>query len=159
MVDAQTISVVFAGISIGLAAIYYSMNIKNQRDTRQAQLLMSIYSRWHDLSFTQVDVEVSSYEITNWDESIERYGVEGYAKCLVLARYYEGLGVLVHRNLIDVYIVDDLMSESILNFYEKFKPVIIERRKRGSPQFVEWTEYLYYRIKAIVEQQHPELKT
>ena len=159
MVDAQSISIIFAGISIGLAAIYYAMNIKNQRDTRQAQLFMSIYSRWHELGFTEVDVEVSSYEITNWDESLERYGAEGYAKVLVMARYYEGLGVLVHRNLIDVNMVDDLLSESVLKFYRKYEPVILERRRRDSPQFGEWTEYLYNRIKTIVEQQHPELIT
>ena len=52
MVDVQTISIVFAGLSIGVAAIYYTLTLRNtqraqqiQIDTRQAQLFMNIYNQ------------------------------------------------------------------------------------------------------------------
>ena len=51
MVDFQTISIVFTGLSISKAAFYYISALRNSRmtqehalETRQAQLYMQIYS-------------------------------------------------------------------------------------------------------------------
>ena len=48
MVDAQTISIIFAGVSMGVAAIYYTLNLRNTIKTRQAQLFMSLYDTYMD---------------------------------------------------------------------------------------------------------------
>lgn len=77
-----------------------------------------------------------------------------------MGNFYEGIGVLVKRKLIDVNLVDDLMSGFILRSWEKIEPIIKEFRERENwPQAWEWIEYLYHQIKPIVEEQHPELKT
>lgn len=74
--------------------------------------------------------------------------------------FYEGIGVLLKRKLIDKTLVDDLMSSSITMLWEKMEPLIRERKERANwPQIAEWFEYLYNEIKPIVEEQHPELKT
>ena len=51
MVDAQTISIIFAGVSIGLAAIYYMMTLRNQDRTRQTQLFMSLFETYMEESY------------------------------------------------------------------------------------------------------------
>ena len=52
MVDAQTLTTMFGGIGVGVAAIYYVMtlraqqaNMKQTLQTRQAQMFMSIYEQ------------------------------------------------------------------------------------------------------------------
>jgi hypothetical protein len=35
MVDAQTVSIVFAGLSIGIAAIYYTLTIRNSQRNQE----------------------------------------------------------------------------------------------------------------------------
>jgi hypothetical protein len=68
------------------------------------------------------------------------------------------LGVLVKRGFIDVAIVDDLMSGQVVSFWEKFRPIYVEaRRRRNWPQLVEWVEYLYREVKGIMEKQNPTL--
>ena len=58
MVDVQTLSIVFAGLSIGLAAIYYMMTLRNQDRTRQTQLFMQIYDRYMDKEFQAIEAEI-----------------------------------------------------------------------------------------------------
>jgi hypothetical protein len=78
-----------------------------------------------------------------------------------IAIFFEGVGVLVKRKLVDPSLVDDLMSDMVLRFWEKFgEPMIKIRQVRDNyPQYFEHVEYLYSVIKPIVESQHPELKT
>jgi hypothetical protein len=44
--------------------------------------------------------------------------------------FYKGICVLVKRKLIDVTLVDDIMSESVVKYWEKFQPLIGELRTR-----------------------------
>jgi hypothetical protein len=64
----------------------------------------------------------------------------------------------VKRGFIDVAIVDDLMSGQVVSFWEKFRAIYVEsRRRRNWPQLAEWVEYLYREVKGIMERQHPEI--
>ena len=77
-----------------------------------------------------------------------------------VAVFFEGVGVYVKRGLIDVSMVDDLMSEAIMSFCDKSKPIIYETRTRNNlPQFGEFVEHLANEVKAIIEKQHPKLAT
>jgi hypothetical protein len=155
MVTVETVSIVFTGLSISLAALYYVMTLRNTNITRQAQLFMQLYNRWDSSEFVKFWFDFQDKEISDY-ESDKEYAVAFRA----LARFIEGIGVLVKRNLIDITLVDDLMSANIIDFWETAGPAIRELRvQTNKPQYGEWAEYLYKRIKPIVEQQHPELKT
>ena len=79
---------------------------------------------------------------------------------LSIGYFFDGLGVLVRRRLIDISLVDDLMSSSIFWLWEKMEPIVRERRKRRSrPQIWEWVEYLYNEMKGRekTEQNSPKM--
>jgi hypothetical protein len=62
--------------------------------------------------------------------------------------FFEGLGVLVRRKLIDMDLVDDLFSAPILQTWEKVAPVVKGMRElQKSPAVGEWFEYLYNEMK------------
>jgi hypothetical protein len=64
----------------------------------------------------------------------------------------------VKRGLVDVALVDDLMSGHVVASWQRFGPIIIESRKiMNWPQNGEWWEYLYHEVNEIMEKQHPEL--
>jgi hypothetical protein len=93
-------------------------------------------------------------------EDFHTYDVEDVVGVRMLARFYEGIGVLVKRNLIDINMVDDVLSGDVMRYWEHLEPFMLEYRKHLNwPQAAEWVEYLYKQIKSIVEEQHPELKT
>ena len=171
MVDAQTISIVFAGLSIGLAAIYYMLTLRNsqkaqqlQLETRQAQLFMQIYYTWSSRENINVRRELRTWTWTDYDDFIKKYGEANNSEANTLfqelATWFEGIGVLIKRKLIDPAFVDDLMSGHTLWGWEKFGSFVRERRVRDNlPYYYEFWEYLYDEVSAIAHKQHPEIKT
>ncbi len=81
-----------------------------------------------------------------------------YSAFLNVGTFFEGLGVLVKRGLVNKYMVDDLFSGYLLRYWEKYGPIAIEFRRRYNwPSAWEWVEYLYNEIRVIAVSQHPEL--
>ena len=59
----------------------------------------------------------------------------------------EIIGYMVHHNLINVQVVDDLAGGAILSFWSRAKNWSQERRKRiGYDEFFEWCEWLVTQI-------------
>jgi hypothetical protein len=170
-VSLQTLLTYLTLISIPVGVFYHIMTLRNTRknqelqlETRQAQLFMQTYHKWIDKDLNLANTKVERYEWQDFDDFMRKYGPEAdinaYSDFTRLAAYFEGIGVLVKRGLIDPHIVDDLMSINIIQFWEKYENLAIEFRERwNAPQVIEWVEYLYNQIKPIAEQQHPELKT
>jgi hypothetical protein len=167
MVDPVTLQmlrdiVTIAGVGIGL--VYYILNLRNARKTRQAQLFMQLYETYMDERFQVAEAEMlQDWEWKDFEDFRERYGYKNpkhYGSFTKEGTFFEAIGVLVNRGMIDITLVDDLMSGSVLFWWNKFGPLNIEiREKMNWPQNAEWIEYLYNRIKVIAEQQHPELRT
>ena len=96
------------------------------------------------------------------EEFIEKYGPytnrEKYLVWLSRANFYEGIGILVKRGLIDVTMVDDLISGPLMLFWEKRAgPIAMEFRERyNNPAALEWVEYLYHEVKRVRDKEHPD---
>ena len=158
-------------ISIMIGIIYYILtlrtNQKNQQlalETRQAQLFMQVYNRWTDQEFNENYLSIINREYRHFDEWIEKYGQKnnpkGTARARTVGQYFEGIGILVKRGLIDPALVDDMMSGLVLTWWDKVKSRVYSGRERwNAPQTLEWSEYLANEIRSIAERQHPELKT
>ena len=159
--DVITIFGVIAGFS------YYVLTVRNSRktqkhqlETRQAQLFMQMYNRWNTLEMrTQFDLVMAS-EWKDYDDFVDYSRDREYMTGFyIVAGFIEGIGVLVNKGLIEAGLVDDLLSGSLMRYWEKLEPVVFEiRARRNWPQYGEWGEYLYCQIKSIYEQQHPELE-
>ena len=165
------ISIIFAGLSIAASILYYASVLRNanktqqmQLETRQAQLFMQIYSTWSSRESIKIRKELGTWTWTDYDDFIQKYGEannpEANHSFEELGNWYEGIGVLIKRKLIDPAFVDDLISGTTLWGWEKFGSIVRERRVRDNfPYFYEFWEYLYDEVSAIAHKQHPELKT
>ena len=169
MVSIETISIVFTGLSISLAAFYYINSLRNaqenqrlQLETRQAQLYMNTWQLIFQKRVQDSTMLAISLEYNNYDDFIAKYGKdanpEAYDLLTVHENYMEGLGVLVREKLVSIRLVTLFSSGSIRMGWEKLKPYIMESRKRLNwPRYGIEYEYLY---NAMIEyaEQHPELQ-
>ena len=172
----ETIAFVLTGIGLTVSIVYYANVLNNANktrelqlkaqelaiETRQAQLFMDIYRTWSSMETIRIRRELETLAWTDYDDFIQKYGVinnpDAYSSFQKLGAWYEGIGVLVKRKLIDPTFVDDLMSGAILWSWETFGSIVKERRVRNNaPQYYEFWEYLYDEISAIAHKQHPEL--
>ena len=164
MVDYSTLSIVFTGLSISIAAFYYIMTLRNtqrnqqlQLETRQVQLFMSIYNGW-DEKLSNALYEIMSWEWEDFDDFWEKYGWmhnrEKYtAYVSPLTIYFEGLGVLIKEGHLDIRYVALLISGVTRMFWEKIGPFVLEAREKfGNPAYMSETEYLYIKLIQYLEE-------
>ena len=136
MVDIQTISILITATSVTLAAIYYILTVRiNQRNSRitltnnmmQTMLSEEAQRRWIDLI---------NMEWTDYDDFERKYGSDvnpdNYAKRSAVWSSCNVLGHLLKTNVVDAETFYPTGAIYALWIWEKFKPIILEHRKRYS---------------------------
>jgi len=144
MVDIQTVSIVIASASVVAAAIYYILQIRHQTRMRQTDLIMRLYSRYGSEGFQKTFDKFRRREATSFHDYEEKYGL---AEWIAIGTFFEGIGILLHRKLIDIGLVDDLFTAPIKLAWGEMKDSIIEARKEYGPTVFEWFEYLANEMK------------
>jgi len=93
-----------------------------------------------------------------FNDFIGKYGREANPKAWYslgsVGAFFEGIGVLVHRKVIDAELVGELMSRHVAFFWEKIKPISYEMRRRLKLPVDLWLEYLYTQMKPIADKQY-----
>ena len=151
MVDIQTVSIAIASASVFIAATYYILQIRHQAKLRQTDLVMRLYSTFGSKEFQDAWTRIESIEFKNYDEYVKKSGLGDYVQC---ATFFEGIGVLLQKKLIDINLVDALFSEPLKHMYERMKPIIEGNREQFHSQRVfENFEYLYNEMKKREQRQ------
>jgi hypothetical protein len=141
MVDIQTVSIAIASTSVVAGVIYYALQIRQQTKTRQTDLVIRLYTTFASKEMRQTWERITTREYMDFNTYREKFGLSDVNE---IGWFFEGVGVLLYRKLIDIAVVDDLFSSPIKISWEKMKPVAEgERKQFGRPQIWEWWEYLY----------------
>jgi hypothetical protein len=158
-----------AATGVLVAAAYYVMNIqtnkKNQElmlktqqqtlETRQAQLFMQLFDRWAGSEFA-LQYGKACYEIypkcNNNPEELnrffyksvnEQFNPDFFLTFHQLTLFFEGVGVLVRKDLVSIDLVERLFYDRIIWFWEMMKPRITFVRKSFGSKHLEDLEWLY----------------
>ena len=149
--------VAISGVLIALT--YYIINIRHQRETRQAQLNMDIYKEL--LTETEIMYLIMDMEYDDFEDFERKYGRDNNPKAndritkhMLLV---EGVGVLVREGYVSVRIVALLTSGLVRIGWEKLRDYVYEMRKRSFPRWSSEYEYLYNTLMEYAEK-HPELQ-
>jgi len=119
-----------------IALTYYALTIRNQNRTRQAQLLWSIYDNYRSIESRRQSMEISSWEWEDIDDFFEKYGQQNNPEAWTLwttkAALFNGIGILLKRNLIDIKLLDDLLTNSVDRHWNAMKmgAILLEWRTR-----------------------------
>ena len=140
MVDIQTASVVIASAGVLIGAAYHIFEIRHQTRLRQTDLIMKLFSQFGSREYQESWQQIMNSEIKDYGDLVKKHGLANVWEVVML---FEGMGTLVHRRLVDISVVDDLVSGPIKSTWEKMMPIIESYRKQANqPQFCEWFEYL-----------------
>lgn len=156
MVDYQTISIVFTGLSISIAAFYYISTLRNAQRNQQQQLearKLEMFMRLHQSKYDQKGLEtiftLMNQEWDNYEDYMRKYGgVTGHPEVAAALEawlsYFDGIGLLVKEDMIDLDTVYDIAYSRILLLWFKFETIIKEFRKPpwGLPDYGQNLEYL-----------------
>lgn len=135
-------SVVIAATSVVVASIFYIFQIRNQTRVRRADLVIRLYATFDSLDFQEAFHRIYWAEFHDYDSLVEV--TEGRRQILTyLFTFYDQVGVLLRRGLIDFDLVDALLGNSARQLWEKIAPAMEEARTRYDPRLYENFEYLY----------------
>jgi len=153
MVDIQTVSIAIASAGVFLAAVYYILQLRHQSKLRQTDLVMKLYSEFGSKDILEAYPKFFSLEFKDFNDFRDKYPRNAFMQTPAWVSYhmncmfYERVGILLHRKLIDIKLVDDLFGRFIKNDWEKVKPIAEGIRKEETEKYYEWFEYLYNEMK------------
>jgi len=153
MVDVQTVSIVIASASVVAGIIYYSFQVRHQTKVRQTDLVMRLYSTYGSNEFREALIKVMSLQFEDYEDYVKKYGPwfsdePAHKAMAMVAMYFEGIGILLYRKLIDTSLAYDLFCTPSRIFWEKMKPVMLGLRREAKDLSVFcWFEYLYNELK------------
>lgn len=156
LVMLQSASYVAASMGVLVAAIYYILNLRATLQTRQAQLFMQSFNLWLASKFDDKLTDLLfRQKWSDYDDWKEKFGPvnnpQAASNYTSVDTFFEGLGTLVRRRLIDPGLVDDLMGGDIIAYWSKMRPIAEGLRREYMSTFSENSEYLYDVVKKIYE--------
>lgn len=158
MLDVSTISKVVEATFILIGILIAVIQLRNLNKTRQTELFMNLYETFRNREFQRQYAEIIfQHKWKDFDDWLKKYGpvtnIEAFSSWISVPAYFEGIGVLLDRKMIDMSLVDDMLSTQTLLLWEKIEPITKEYRERVKrPQLWEWFEYLYDEMKKREQQ-------
>ena len=133
MSEYQTLSIVLTGIGMIIALTYYSLQIRNQNRTRQAQLLMQIYSRLDTPEKSRAFLNLVTWEFTDFEDFLKKCDpLKKSEEAYILNTFmvtFDGIGTLVKEGFIDIHPVATLLGGGAVLFWSKFDHIKEDIRK------------------------------
>lgn len=138
-----TVSVIIAAASVIAASIFYSFQIWNQTRVRRADLIMRLYATFDSLEFQEAFHRVYWADFDGYDSLMKVLGGQRHIGTYLFT-FYDQVGILLRRGLIERDLVEMLLGNSARQLWEKVAPVVAEARARSDDaRLYESFEYLY----------------
>jgi len=161
VVDLTEISAVLAAAGVLAGVIYYILDIRHQSKLRQTESLFKL-SPWFNVNAREMQEAITStcsIEYKNYEDYIRKYlGRPEHMSMKIIGNYFEGIGILVKKKLVDAEIVHSFWGAIIISSWEQIKPMITDMRTDSDdPNMYIFWEYLYNEMKK--KEQQPASKT
>jgi len=147
MVDLQTLTTMFGGISLGVAAIYYIFNLRETTRNRKIAYTTNFMQTFYSKENSRRYIDLVGMDWKDHDDYMAKYdsrvNPENFADRWSFLGMLDVLGFQVKAGLVDLETIYELNWAPVLMMWMKFKPIIEEYKKTdyGSDQFAN-LEYL-----------------
>jgi hypothetical protein len=146
----QTLSIAIASAGVLVAAIYYILQIRHQTKLRQTDMVMRLYATFGSTDFQKAYQKWQHLEFKDSEDFLKKWQTDSEIRTTVysVGTFFEGIGVLLHRKLIDIDLVDDLLTIPTIETWKRYEPLIATMRVHyNRPEAWEWFEHLYNELK------------
>jgi hypothetical protein len=150
--DIASISTIIAAISVVVGVVFALLQLRQVVKTRNLGLIIQLNPsfRVSHSEMTDAQSKLLSLECEDYDDFKKKHGElmaggEVQKAIGVMFSFLEGMGLLLHRKLIDISIVDYVTGGSggVKMLWDKMKPILEGFSKEYSLPTFQWTEYLY----------------
>jgi hypothetical protein len=144
LIDVETVASIVTTLSIVIGVIFTILEIRHLGKTRKTEVIMKIYERFGTREIVEAINRVGSAKLENIADYNKKYG---FTDVTLIAELFEGIGVLLEQNLIDIKMVDRLFGPTLNSLWIRMKPVLYAMREGlKEPFFFSHYEYLINRL-------------
>jgi hypothetical protein len=150
MVDIYEASAVVAAVGVLIGVVYYVLDMRNQSKVRQTDLVMRLYATFSSTEFqdawSKLRKKASDFE--KFDDIFEFDEKRGLREINQVCLFFEGIGILLQRKLLDTRMIEDLFGGFVTRAWEAVKVGVTKARKQlNDPSVYYYFEYLYNEMK------------
>ena len=156
MVDIQTVSIGIASASVVAGVLYYAFQLRHQARTRQTDLVMRLYATFSSNEFQDAWAKVrsSASKFESIDDIYDFDKKVGLREVNQVCLFFEGVGILLQRRLVDTSMIEDLFGGAIARTWEKVRTGVTKARQQlNDPTIYYYFEYLYNEMKKKEQRQ------
>jgi hypothetical protein len=155
-VSLQMIRDIVAIFGVIAGFTYYVMTVRNQNKARQAQLLMDLYESYRSTESRRQSLEIQSWEWKDPNEFFEKYSQyvnpDAWATWEAKASFFNGIGILLKRNLIDIELLDELLTSSVNRHWNMLgMGIILAEWRERLPERRQAQEWKYGSVYSVQE--------
>ncbi|UCG44876.1 MAG: hypothetical protein JSV58_05655 [Candidatus Bathyarchaeota archaeon] len=141
MLDIPSITGIVAAAGVIIGAILAILELRTIARTRQMELVMGLYSTFITKEFQDAYDILWTTDFKDYNEVLRKGQL---IRLRTVGGFFEGIGVLLYRKLVEVRLIDDLFRESIKLMWEKARaPLCDARQQLNLPGYARYFEYLY----------------
>ena len=144
MVDVPTISAIVVAVGVLIGLFFTLLELRHLARTRKTDVIMRIYDRFSSKEMVEAISSIGQLR----SKQLEPVHLEQLTGVMQVSTLFEGLGVLLEKDLIDVELVDSLFGPSLDTLWEPIRPFIYNTRESlRQPFMFSHFEYLHNRLK------------
>ena len=151
MIDITEISAIVAATGVMIGVVYYILDIRYQARTRQTDLVMRLYATFSSNEFQDAWAKVRkrAKEFESIDDIFDfEEKVGGLREVNQVCLFFEGVGILLKRKIVNDTMIEDLFGGAIARTWENVKTGIIKARQQlNDPTIYYYFEYLFNEMK------------
>jgi len=155
MIDISTVSNIVAALGVLVGVTLTVQELRDLHKQRKTELLVRL-APWlniDSLELQEAYVKVLNLKFKDYDDFVKKYGSPLAEKpeqmaLMTIGNYFEAVGALRRRKLLDVELMWDYWGETFITFWEKIMPYA-EGFKKEYNQQMDNAEYLYNEMKKV----------
>lgn len=137
MVEVPLILDAIVTVSIAAGAFFAVIELRDMKKDRQTQLVLDMHKRFSDSDFEGHAAKVLHTEFKDGEEAEQRCSVVTLG---AVGDYFNGIGVLIERDLVDRSLVFDMVPFDI--YWDKLRPwALLRREELQNPTIWDHFEY------------------
>jgi hypothetical protein len=153
MLDIPSISAMIAATGVIVGVIFAVMELRNLVRARKTDLIVRLSPSFqmNGTELLHAWNTIANLQFKDYDDFVEKYGPAhdgtkpAQMAIQAIGNYFNGVGILLHRKLIDVNLVRDHFPTKLA--WEKLEPIVKGfRRQYEWGDWLEYFEYLYLEL-------------
>lgn len=146
MVDISEMSTIVAAVGVLIGVVLTVVELRNLVKQRKTDLVTNLYSIYSSEGFQKEWHTFMTEELGSLNTYQDKFGVEFPPSAV----FFNEIGILLEKGLIDVNLVNSLFGGVIPRYWKKFKPFLETcRREINQPKLGRGLEYLGNEIQKL----------